>query len=148
MLQEVDINDYDKMTDIVNRHIKRCNSQSRTSAEYGLANIRFAKSQGTGGIWTDNLDDPSCYLIATKVRLSIFNEAACMINCLYVDDESDKKSLKKVKKMIKTATTWATHVGCNTIYVSSWIFKGAEDKQSLWDKLEFEPQEILNVKFI
>lgn len=147
-LKQVKREDYPRLSNIIQRHIDRCDCSDRTTPAYGIAQATLANISNTGHFWTDDIDNPSCYLLVTTTRRMIIEENACIIHCMFLDDENDPAAAKKVLSMLKTAESFAKQNDCDCIYGSSWVFKGGKNVQGIWEKFGAEEQEILNVKFL
>ena len=144
MLTEVNIKDFPKLEGIVNRNIASCKCDTRTSYEYIKATVTLFALAENIGVWTDNLEDPHALIIVTKGKFGVLNETFAFVNTIYVDE--DQRAIDILQKMVDTATLWAKNNSCNTVQVSSWVYRGCKNVRGLWDKFGFEPQETIYVK--
>tara|TARA_R100000084_G_scaffold109319_1_gene75674 strand:- start:1827 stop:2276 length:450 start_codon:yes stop_codon:yes gene_type:complete len=148
VLKKLTYDEIPKIKGIIEDNIKRCGVESRTNADYCIATAQLGVINDSASVWVDDLKDPTCLLFVSNFRNLVLNEKTTIINSIFVRDENDPNLKDKVKRMFKTAESYAKANGSDAIMGASWVYNGAKSIQSLWKSNGYKKQEIHNVKHL
>jgi hypothetical protein len=144
-MKEVKAADIPKIYEILDRNIKACKIEGRTSTAYCAANITLRMSTGQCGIWVDNIEKPQALLVVTVGKFGVMDENVCFVNTIYADGPR-QDDLSLGQDMLDTVELYASNNSCDCIYGSAWVYKGCIDISPLWKRFGAEKQEIIYIK--
>ena len=144
-MHELNTEEINILRPLVERHLKVTKLGHRTSVDFALSSAVMAIHADTGKVWCDDVENPTCYVFASVVRRSLFNEVAGLVEAIYVD-ESCKRKASSVTKMVKQAETYFKFKKCSVSHLSSWVMGDLPDLSKIWHRMGYATQEIITTK--
>lgn len=129
---------------LVQKRVEEANLQQRITVDNALGKIHGIVESGNGAVFVDVLLEPTVVVVLATGTSPIFEEKFCNILLLYVD--SAKRDLRKALEAMQTIETYARNEKCTTVYGESWVWRGAEGIDGIYQQQGYERQSVCYVK--
>lgn len=132
---------------IISARITEAKLEGRATLEDSKAKILEGYKNRSKGAYVDDLENPKHCLIVGYYKANITTENTMVVHLIYSlpEHRGDLRALAEIKS---TMMALAEINGVDTISASSWIFKGCDPIDELWERFGFEPQEKVFIKFV
>lgn len=126
--------------------IKEFHLEHRLDVDKALNSCHALIEQKKGAVLVDNVVYPGGVVVLSLGDSIIFHEKFCVAMLLYTLRE--KRSIPLAIQMGKGIEDYARQHGCNVIYGSEWVYRGATGIGALWKRLGYEEQEHVYTKHL
>lgn len=131
---------------LMNMLIDDMNIKDRSSTQYIMGNMSKHITIGNGGVFVDNLEDPTCLIWYVINQSALLNQKMFQIPLFFVRE--DKRGNKDVlKEMLDIVEKGKEANKCDIVTGASWNHgKSAKNSSNMWELQGYQQMEIVYEK--